>query len=695
MPEIGKLLDKVESNEIVLPEFQREFVWKKSQAKELMISLYNNYPIGSLLIWETENPPEIKNDAVNREQYGLFKVLLDGQQRLTVLYLLINDNIPPYYKKSEINYDPRNLCFSLESGEFRFSNKTIKESLTWVKVVDVFANKVNILKIAKEKSENDNEQMKIAENFQNKLNSINKIKNLHMPLEELPKSADVHQAIDLFNKVNTQGTELGDAELALAHMSAQWPYIRREIKIKQNDLKDRGYDFDLVFYVKCLVGVLTKVMTYEKAYNITEEKLVKKWERTANTLDMVVNFLKNEAEMPDSSYFSTRAVVIPLIVYVEQNDIRLNHDEKRSFLYWLYSALIWSRYGGSTDTRLEKDISLLSKSNNPTQKLVDEIEDQRGRLEIQESDIRKKGKISKSYYNMVKILVRANNPVDWKTGEPLRGNYNLESHHVFPKSRLYDELFDSKNSEHIKLVNEISNRVFLTDKGNKEISNNLPEEYLPEVKRNYPRALEKQFIPQNKELWKIDNYEDFLKKRRRLLAEAINKYLENIRFPSEDNGKKSLEEIIKEGESQRIEFKETFLHDVYQNRPNKELKNTVAKEVAALANSDGGNIIIGVKDNPIEVKGLKRDIKLMKKGLDEFEVRLNQVLSNKLGDSFTSLYTRVSFEDVEGKKVCVITIEPSPDPVYYKGNEFYVRSGTSCRELDIKEANKYINENWQ
>jgi uncharacterized protein with ParB-like and HNH nuclease domain len=70
MPEIGKLLDKVESNEIVLPEFQREFVWKRSQAKELMISLFKNYPIGSLLIWETENPPEIKNDTVNRDQYS-------------------------------------------------------------------------------------------------------------------------------------------------------------------------------------------------------------------------------------------------------------------------------------------------------------------------------------------------------------------------------------------------------------------------------------------------------------------------------------------------------------------------------------------------------------------------------------------------------------------------------------------------
>ena len=39
MAEIGSLLDKVESNEIVLPEFQREFVWRKDQSKELMKSI--------------------------------------------------------------------------------------------------------------------------------------------------------------------------------------------------------------------------------------------------------------------------------------------------------------------------------------------------------------------------------------------------------------------------------------------------------------------------------------------------------------------------------------------------------------------------------------------------------------------------------------------------------------------------------
>ncbi|MFB6185556.1 MAG: hypothetical protein ABEI86_01650, partial [Halobacteriaceae archaeon] len=71
------------------------------------------------------------------------------------------------------------------------------------------------------------------------------------------------------------------------------------------------------------------------------------------------------------------------------------------------------------------------------------IKDDRGRLEVQPSDLEGRGKSSKHFYNMVRILSRNNNPSDWKTGEPLRGSYELESHHIFPKSKLYGNLYNS------------------------------------------------------------------------------------------------------------------------------------------------------------------------------------------------------------------------------------------------------------
>lgn len=52
---IGKLIDEISSAEILLPEIQREYVWKPTQVAKLMDSIYRGYPFGSLLFWETDD----------------------------------------------------------------------------------------------------------------------------------------------------------------------------------------------------------------------------------------------------------------------------------------------------------------------------------------------------------------------------------------------------------------------------------------------------------------------------------------------------------------------------------------------------------------------------------------------------------------------------------------------------------------
>jgi hypothetical protein len=465
------------------------------------------------------------------------------------------------------------------------------------------------------------------------------------------------------------------------------------MKKKQSELADKGFNFDLDFYVKCIVAVVSGTMTYSKVYDTDRSVLEDKWDQIEEILDYLVNFLKNEGHIPNSSYITTRAALIPLIAYLSMNDIRLDSTEKNNFLKWLYVAMMWSRYGRSTDTTLEKDLSLLN-NESPTEELIAEIEDNRGgQLEVRSSDFDGRGKRSKRFYNMVRIVTRANEPVDWKTGEPLKGSYNLESHHIFPKSQLYDELYDSSNHMGQKRVNEIANRAFITSRGNHEIFTDLPEDYLPEVQSDYPEAFDKQFIPENPELWKLENYEDFLAKRRELLAEAVNDFIDDL--DDTDTGPStSLQDLIDKGENHRIEFKQTLLYDVYQDQANTDLKEEAAKEVCSFANSDGGTLIIGVEDKEKEVKGIERDLKLMQDGRDDFELQLNQEIRDRLGKHFVSTYTQVQFEEIDEKTVCVISVEPSPDPIYFDDDEFYVRIGSSATPLSIPEANKFIQENF-
>lgn len=698
--QIAKLLDRVEANAIVLPEFQREFVWKRSQAKGLMDSLYKGYPIGGLLTWETENPPEIKNDAIDIEKHALFEVLLDGQQRLTVLYMLVKDEIPPYYDSSDIKNDPRKLYFNIESGEFHFENAPIRDGTEWIKVTDCFNDAVSEMDIAQEMVGGDPQKaFERAKQYSNQLNQLQKITSSDMPVETLPKSADIHQAIELFDKINSQGTHLSDGELALAHMSAEWPHIRRDMKTKQTELKESAFAFDLNFYVKCMVAVITQSMTYENVYDTSQATLETKWENLSKedgVLDYLVNVLQNEAHIPNSDYINTRDVLIPLICYLEKNDLHISHEEKQGFLRWLYAAMMWTRYSGSSDTTVEHDLSLLDNAD-PTRDLIQEIKDDRGRIKVNASDLRGRGKRTRRFYNMVRVVTRANNPVDWMTGGPLVGSYRLESHHIFPKSKLY-EVYDSGKSDHTKLVNEVANRAFVTPKTNKELGDSLPEDYLPEIQDRYPNALRSQFIPENPELWKRENYENFLAKRREQLADTINDYMDDLIIADTSGSEDTLEDIIEHGENARVEFKETFLYDIYREQPNKDLKATVVKEIAAMANSEGGTVVIGVADEDFEVKGIERDLALMNKGKDDFGLQLTQEIQNRLGKLMSTAYTDVSFETIESNEVCVISVNASPDPVYFASEDndtkFYVRAGSSSEPLTIQEANQYIARNW-
>ena len=131
-----------------------------------MVSLFLEYPVGSLLVWKTDNPPEIKNDAIDRKKYvGLWKILLDGQQRLTTLYMLIKGEIPTYYKEDEITHDPRNLFFNVQTGEFSYYLKHKMEgNPSWKRVVDCFNQNFGAFALIQEMDiEDSNERLRLGE----------------------------------------------------------------------------------------------------------------------------------------------------------------------------------------------------------------------------------------------------------------------------------------------------------------------------------------------------------------------------------------------------------------------------------------------------------------------------------------------------------------------------------------------------
>lgn len=144
-----------------------------------------------------------------------------------------------------------------------------------------------------------------------------------------------------------------------------------------------------------------------------------------------------------------------------------------------------------------------------------------------------------------------------------------------------------------------------------------------------------------------------------------------------------------------LEFKSTLQWDVIQGKQNKELRNSSLKTIAAVLNSQGGTLVIGVEDDG-SIFGLEHDLKLLGGSRDKFEQLLTNLVADTIGAGIAPLY-RVRFEGVDGKEVCIADVERAPEPVFLKtdrGKQFFVRVGNTSRALDHEEMLHYTETNW-
>ena len=167
--------------------------------------------------------------------------------------------------------------------------------------------------------------------------------------------------------------------------------------------------------------------------------------------------------------------------------------------------------------------------------------------------------------------------------------------------------------------------------------------------------------------------------------------LENIPKPSQ------WKKIISNGESDKVEFKSSLRWDYNTSQLNKDLEFVVAKTIAAMLNSKGGILFIGVNDKG-QIIGIEKDYPTLRKhDGDGFILYLLQVINNRLGKEFNR-YISMRIEKIDEKDVCVIEITRSDAPVFVKYDnkeEFYIRASSSSQPLNIREAMEYVKNRYR
>lgn len=705
MSTIAELLSEIRKRELILPEFQRGFVWSPTKVKDYIESIYRNYPTGHFLIWKTYKPQMFRGDSKDtNSQY--YRLILDGQQRLTALYTVFKGEPPPFFEGSKLYF---RLFFNVLTQEFEYWQPVkMRGKAEWIEVTPFLVQGVGNFFEQKDMSEEDKgfyfKQLKY-------LNKLDQMRNYTYELETIPKSGeeiDTNEVVRIFNLVNSSGMTLSKADLALAHICASWEEARQSLKSTHSKISKAGFNLtsqkgrELEFWVRSLAAVATGSVLLDGAFYKSDIAGVKDaWPKIDRAAEYLINVLRTDAYIYASNRLSTPYVLLPLIKFLSEHGYSFGtDDEKRRFLYWLYAAQMWGRYSGSMESDLQKDIRSLI-NGNVIEELISNIISKVGRIKVESKDLKGKGR-SSPFFNIAYVATCNLGAIDWFNGMKLYtghvgANYTIEVHHIFPTSRLYKEGgLDSTNRADIARANEIANLAFLTKEANLKASDNLPSIYLPRVLEKYPPALRNQFVPEDPRLWGINNYDIFLEERRKLIADGINNFMNSLLTADTKPETKTIGQMIAEGESNKLEFKSSLRWDYKLSQINKALELIAIKTIAGFFNADGGTLLIGIDDTK-HVLGIENDYKTLQKAdRDGYELHITQLISSYIGKE-RCLNITISFHEIESKDICMIQVDPSPKPAYVnEGQEsrFYIRTGNQTQPLSIKESVDYIQQRW-
>lgn len=705
---ISTALDKFDEHQLFVPAFQREYVWKRDDAKQLIDSLIKEYPTGTMLTWETNNPPELKGSYKYDEKQGAVRILLDGQQRLTTLYMLIRGSIPPYYTAPEILNDTRGLHVNVETLELEYYSKTkMANDPRWQNITDVFQQEVWANDIVLDLQDKGEE---VSREWGNRLNvNIRAIENIlgrEFPEQTVPVRATVREAIDIFYKVNASGVSLTDAELALAQISGYWPEARDIFKSKLAELQEKGFVFKLDFIVYVLLGCLHHMGSDMKKLHAPEnnEPIRAAWKRLdEQVLDYVASIMRSHAYVDHTDEINSVYALIPIIAYCfDKKGEHLSDAEIRKLVKWFYYSQVRTRYTSQLPQKLDRDLRVVNEAENPFDELLAVIEEER-RLEITPDEFTGRS-ISHPLFSLVRWYLKSKDAFCFTTGVALRQamgkKYKLENDHIFPFSKLKTKGYGRENRLKYSLAQELTNRAILTQIANRTKSATDAKDYLGGVAVKSPNALALQCIPEDPALWEIDNYEQFLQARRKMLADALNSFLDGITETKPPKVAITLEDLIADGEGEELEFKSSLRWDFKEGVVNKKLEDVIVKTIAAFSNAQGGTLLIGVNDDGKAI-GLEGDYHAFGEAdRDKFELHLRSVLNNAFGIPFVTTNVRITFPQVEEIEICQIDIQGASKPVVISlkdkqgqaQEKFYVRSGNSSQELSMSEMQSYAPE---
>ncbi|MEK6844927.1 MAG: ATP-binding protein, partial [Nanoarchaeota archaeon] len=182
----------------------------------------------------------------------------------------------------------------------------------------------------------------------------------------------------------------------------------------------------------------------------------------------------------------------------------------------------------------------------------------------------------------------------------------------------------------------------------------------------------------------------YMKSEKGVLRQAVKKIIqENPKlFLKKNNFSDEILELIKNKESEEIEFKSTLRTNLHTNEFDKKMEFSALKTITAFLNSSGGTLLLGIT-NEGKILGIEHD---KFPDTDKFNLYLISLIKEKLGKKHFHLI-EIQNNLIENRTVVKISCKKSKNPVFLKSDneeEFYVRIGPSSVQLKGSELVEYI-----
>ncbi|MBK7442856.1 MAG: DUF262 domain-containing protein [Bacteroidetes bacterium] len=335
------LIETIKNGEIQVPVFQRDFVWKPEQIKDLFDSILKGYPIGSLLLWNPDVKFKIKT------QIGPYKIksnpknlyyVLDGYQRITSLFSsLVNPKDVPgeVSVKEVLKYT---ILFNAKENEFTI-NQNNKDNyyIQPFQLINTFEYLNLVTKINSDANLDLTTKNKIISN----LNNLSKVLyEYEVPYIEI-KGGDIRSAVEIFSRINSTGTEISQDFMlsALAYNEKSGFLLSNEITKFIEDLdKYNFHNLKRDTVLNCIASATNKIYFDVKIEELLKLEIQEVVAETFKNINIAIEFLYKHLKIIDYKFlpYPTQLIFITEFFKINQHPSQTDLQNLESW-FWITS----------------------------------------------------------------------------------------------------------------------------------------------------------------------------------------------------------------------------------------------------------------------------------------------------------------------------------------------------------------------